>query len=604
VGNDARSSLIGATTAPRKQSVNPNGAIISSSRSAEHAMSPVTSVPSQTIEIESTMPYDIVGPQTIVAADSESTANVNNDADCDVANKENNDSDIDLADDVDAINNSVIYYAVEPMFSNDESHELRQMRRSQNELSLCNYTLNSSDALNFTASMTFTCDVNSAETDVVNRILDKQNIDWNGGKAEQLSVSQAAAVGGGGTTMMVAAPRTSDIGSILMVMIMYYFQDAVLFHVKTVDQENESKARQRLKILLLGLFQFRLEVAHFVDNVCLLVGLSSSQKLLAKTLIIPYCWSLFGLLYLAYCARVLLRSGCSKGPNSDGPFLCRLSNGFIFALLFTYQRLCETAFALLNCVTVGDDIRVLFIEGSVQCYQTWQYSVLAYTVGCILLFSVVIMVGPRQLRSGNVSLTAFFAGCLLPIPFLIYCVIICCCKKLDRSLSYGVTSDVATSGASAGVAKVLQNPFRETRCPLLGPVCWSGFMIFRRMILVVIFTFIRQSLIRIVVMLVVTFVIFCHHAYVRPYKDARANLAGSASLAALLVVGGINLVRAGFEAAEYVPRGPIRVLASIINETENVMLFWFPLCAMCVILVILSVKILICAFRKLAHLQK
>jgi len=47
-----------------------------------------------------------------------------------------------------------------------------------------------------------------------------------------------------------------------------------------------------------------------------------------------------------------------------------------------------------------------------------------------------------------------------------------------------------------------------------------------------------------------------HHVHALPYRDRRGNVAGSASAAALVVVATINLLRAGFEAAEYVPRGP------------------------------------------------
>ena len=54
-----------------------------------------------------------------------------------------------------------------------------------------------------------------------------------------------------------------------------------------------------------------------------------------------------------------------------------------------------------------------------------------------------------------------------------------------------------------------------------------------------------------------------HHMYVRPYKTTNGNLAGALSAGALMVVGAINLLRAGFEAAEYIPQGPNKMLMQV-----------------------------------------
>ena len=100
---------------------------------------------------------------------------------------------------------------------------------------------------------------------------------------------------------------------IYLIIIMYYFQDAQLFHVKTASSTPESPTQAMIKALLLGLFKFRLEVAQFVNNVCLMPGLSPSVKLLAKSLLVPYVLLIFAALYICY--QMFAGIGIVKRPK-------------------------------------------------------------------------------------------------------------------------------------------------------------------------------------------------------------------------------------------------------------------------------------------------
>ena len=84
--------------------------------------------------------------------------------------------------------------------------------------------------------------------------------------------------------------------------------------------------------------------------------------------------------------------------------------------------------------------------------------------------------------------------------------------------------------------------------------------------MVLLFTFVNDILLRMLGMMILCFLILLHHAHALPYKDTRGNTAGSASASALVVIGGINLVRAAFEAAEYVPHGPNAMLMRVFDE--------------------------------------
>ena len=381
------------------------------------------------------------------------------------------------------------------------------------------------------------------------------------------------------------APPT-DNGAALLVIILYYFQDALLFHVKTVSSATEHKSRSQLKALLLGFFKFRLEVAQFVDNVCAVAGLPSHQKLMMKTLLVPYVLLLFGALYVVYkCMVCTKRTRNPEEKKKEDAFFVKLSTGFMLCLLFTYQRLTITAFTLLNCVPVGEDT-VLFIDGQVMCYELWQYGVLAYALICIVPFCCVLFLGPGLIKDGLIGLPQFFIACLVPLPFTIMWTIrrICCKKNSTNS------SDVQLAPETEAVYKVLQAPFNDIEGKYIGPQCWSGVLIGRRLILVLLYTFVNNTLIRILSMLFVSFLVLLHHVHVKPYKDSRANIAGSVSVSAMMIVGGINLVRAGFEAAEYTPQGPNKLLVKVMEETENVLMLWLPLAIMVIVCIALLIK--------------
>lgn len=385
-----------------------------------------------------------------------------------------------------------------------------------------------------------------------------------------------------------ASSAAVDTGAGFLIIMFYYFQDAQLLHITTVFASADNKSKSMLKEILSGLFKFRVELFQFMDKVCFLQGITPSYKLLIKAVLVPYVLLLFGFLYLLYhwCHKLRGKRHRVATADSDGKtFLSRLATGFVLALLFTYQMLATTSFTLLNCVPVGGQ-NVLFVEGSVSCYDVWQYGVIAYAGSCIVPFCVVLLIGPGLLKDGLVSLPQFFCACIFPLPFLVYWVFL-------RLILRGQRPEEPHTLSSEGqaVISILQGPFKESESKLFGPTCGAGVLIGRRLILVMLFTFVNDTLIRMLCMMLVCFIILLHHVHVLPYKDTRGNLAGSASAAALLIVGGINLVRAGFEAAEYEPQGPNASLMQVFEEVENVLLLWFPAFVMCIMIISVAVKL-------------
>ena len=372
----------------------------------------------------------------------------------------------------------------------------------------------------------------------------------------------------------------TNTGSGFLIILFYYFQDALLLNVNTVYVRAESKSQKLLKNILSGLFKFQLDIFELIEEVCAMPDMTAAPKVMTKALVVPFVILIFAAMYIAYRWLKLMRGStthCSESAHmlravpGRKSFSTRLASGFILALLFTFQKMGTTTFVLLNCVPVEGE-NVLFIDGTVTCYQYWQYGVLAYAVSGVTPFFLVLTFGPGLLATNLISLGEFFAGCICPLPALFVWLI----KRLLHWNRAGtaVADSVRRHRSEdvTAVLNILQGPFKDYACG----VCWSGVLIGRRLVLILLYTFVNDALIRLLCMLLVCFLILLHHVHVQPYKDIKGNIAGTMSAAALVTLGSINLVRAGFEAAEYTPTGPNASLMKVFDEIENALMLWFP----------------------------
>ena len=101
--------------------------------------------------------------------------------------------------------------------------------------------------------------------------------------------------------------------------------------------------------------------------------------------------------------------------TSSSRILC----AFIHISLLMYSSSAQLVFTLLQCVPFGDH-QILFIDGTLQCYQTFQYVLMAYAVIYTFPFFLVPIFGSYALITGLISISQFCLGCLFPFPFCCY----------------------------------------------------------------------------------------------------------------------------------------------------------------------------------------
>ncbi len=92
-------------------------------------------------------------------------------------------------------------------------------------------------------------------------------------------------------------------------------------------------------------------------------------------------------------------------------------------------------------------------------------------------------------------------------------------------------------------------------------------------------------------MLFVCLLSLIHHTVVRPCKEHRANVAGTMSCTALLMVAIVNMIRACFEGMEIIPTGSSLLVTHWLDVTEDCLLLWIPLAGIGGVFLVLMCKI-------------
>ena len=258
----------------------------------------------------------------------------------------------------------------------------------------------------------------------------------------------------------------------------------------------ESKGEQVLKTVLAGLFKFQLDVFELIEEVCAIPNMTAVPKVATKALIVPFVIIIFFSMYiLNCCVRLTKHKTYDRNPDSARmlhstnvrkSFSTRLSSGFILALLFTFQKMGTTVFVLLNCVLIKEDV-VLFIDGTITCYQYWQYGVMAYAICCVTPFFFVLLLGPGLLGQKEDTLGRIF----LSMPISIASTADLGLQKVMRHQEERTRGQPLPDDVTA-ILEVLQGPFRTFKTG----ICWSGVLIGRRLVLVLAYTFINDILIR------------------------------------------------------------------------------------------------------------
>jgi hypothetical protein len=315
---------------------------------------------------------------------------------------------------------------------------------------------------------------------------------------------------------------------------------------------------------------------------------------------VGYC--LVGLLFLLHLINKLflmsrrLKQGSDRGTSlqyiaansyqtsgaSKSSFSKRLLSAFTYISLLMYASSAQLCLSLLHCVPVGED-QVVFLDGNIKCYQTFQYFLVAYVISSILPFCLVPVLGSYLLKFGRIGVKQFCAACIFPLPFCCFWMFLLlknsrCGNQApiqqnnnverderrnndteslgSEDISFACTdgNEATSERCESAILGVLLGPFRPHQAFVCFPasrIPWEGFLIFRRLVLIIVLTFIYDIQLRLFLALTLCVAILIFHMFVNPFLRKFENILESFSLGAHVVLCCLTLLRALYYGEDY-----------------------------------------------------
>ena len=305
------------------------------------------------------------------------------------------------------------------------------------------------------------------------------------------------------------------------------------------------------------------------------------------------------------------RSGERSG-NSKSSFPQRVASAFTCISLLMYASSAQLCLSLLHCVSIGDN-QVLFLDGNIKCYQTFQYFLLAYMISSILPFCLVPVLGSYLLKSGQIGVKQFCVACIFPLPFCCFWLYLllknCRCgnqgtyntiEESDNAVGSQQSSNETqilgsdenentSQSTESAILKVLLGSFRPQQAFMCFPsshIPWEGFLILRRLILIIALTFVYDVQLKLFLALTLCVAILILHMLVNPFQIKRDNVLESFSLGTHVVLCGLTLIKALYYGEDY---SSFSERFPVLNVIENIVIV-APL-SIIMIVVILSIAI-------------
>ncbi len=288
-----------------------------------------------------------------------------------------------------------------------------------------------------------------------------------------------------------------------------------------------------------------IELSYISHDLCPFVGITSKDKVFFKFMFLLCIHTSLFACYMAISLIVKLLQSFRKSKIYKVLLFLQLKStvGLIEVIKYTYSGFTGVVFLSLTCVLVAND-NVWFHDGSVQCFETWQYILVNFFVTYILPFPLMLVLGILLLEKGKISNTHFLVGCVVPLPILILWFVIWFTHKQRKMCQVEDRSDKGSPGssiecASENILSSLQGPYIVTN---RGSQYWESVLIFRRLLLGATML-ISHYILRMYLCAMLCVLFLIHHIYTKPFKHKASNSIETVSLTLLCASAGISLIK-------------------------------------------------------------
>ena len=359
--------------------------------------------------------------------------------------------------------------------------------------------------------------------------------------------------------------------------IFYFYQVVELVMIKSPE-----KTFHLVPIIppIIAIFNFQVKSLDGSIG-CPFPGLTVVTKELFKCMKFLGTLLSIGLIYAIHRAT-------SRSLHSAPPSIKLYLAVALETLLLGYERLADTSLKLMHCVPVDKDWR-LFVDGTIQCWQWWQFLLIAFIMSFIIPLVLVLFWGSLRLNKNKLTAKEFLIACAFPFPCLLIWLFRAYRKKDDQQLcNVGCVDDAEE------IKQVLHGPFRGGSSENHGILYWESVLTGRRLILLVIHTFATDPTKRFVCLSCACVIFLVHHLTVRPFRERKANIGEGFSLLSLVVICMFSLAEATFISQGADPNGPSKELFYALQWIEIGLLSLAPL-ALCLL-------VAFCALSQVARL--
>ena len=148
--------------------------------------------------------------------------------------------------------------------------------------------------------------------------------------------------------------------------------------------------------------------------------------------------------------------------------------------LIVYKNLALFSLIMINCIPVRNK-SVLFIQGDQQCYQDWQYAVMAFLGFWVIPFPIALWQSYRLFVQNQISHREMLVCLTLPIATIWYFGI-SRCRKITRKYKHNRTLYMK-------VQEIFTEPYRLKKDSKDHYIFWEHWTLIQRLILAAVATF-------------------------------------------------------------------------------------------------------------------
>ena len=377
----------------------------------------------------------------------------------------------------------------------------------------------------------------------------------------------------------------SDLFPGLLKVIIFFYQASVLFKVDS--KGNSYGFLHILQELTVTLFNLRTDGLFFQNfSWCPFDNIHPVLKLLFKT---SFILCLFIALFFIFLMLKILRL-CKNDSNYNSQAkYSRLYCCVLRLTLISYATITVTCFSLLSCVNLGSIGKVLYIDGSIECYQWWQFIVIAIICIWIVPYPIAVYGTSWLLHRKKLSAGWFLLSTLLPFTTIIHWMYICITSRKKTGVRSELETENILNEHTNEMLDVLEGPFRKYHGSHINNnyrLPWESILIGRRLVLIIIRAFTTNLINRLYLMQFFSILFLVHHVYVRPFSSKFLNSVETLTLIILTVICALNILPA------YIYMNPLTLssfmqeLVEIFRHIETILMLLFPFIIGCGVIIL------------------